>query len=217
MNTVYKIIYPVLAIIIIVIIGIIAYLIINQNDSGNVQDNDHNHSNVDNNEESEIPRTFTRQEVANANTMQNCLIINDSKVYRVPQDFFAKHPGGMNILANECGNDISDLFVQNHGSSVAAVNQIREFYAGELEDESQNLSQTFTMQQINQANSIGNCLVVYNNKVYKIPQNYPSTHPGGAAAIINECGTDITSLFDSSHTTERSVEMLNTFYVGELN
>lgn len=74
----------------------------------------------------------------------------------------------------------------------------------------------FTFADVSEANEISNCLVIYRNEVFEIPEDYADRHPGGARSIINSCGADMTTGFDSipSHQRESTLEELRSFRVG---
>lgn len=79
---------------------------------------------------------FSKTEVANSNTLDNCLVIRENIVYRISESFILTHPGGFERLSEQCGNDITSLFALEHSknsNSVANENLVN-FLAGVLKD-----------------------------------------------------------------------------------
>lgn len=76
---------------------------------------------------------------------------------------------------------------------------------------------TFTMADVSKANSIeSGCLVVAEGNVYRIPSSWKNQHPGGSVAIVNSCGRDITSDFNSNHSVGVATRQLESYKVGVL-
>ena len=77
-------------------------------------------------------KKFTRGQIAQHNTLADCWIILDGKVYSVSSHMLA-HPGGSVNLLN-CSGDgkdhIDDFEDEEHSQS--AINQLRSFYIGDV-------------------------------------------------------------------------------------
>lgn len=77
---------------------------------------------------------------------------------------------------------------------------------------------TVSRATVSNNDTIDSCLVIYSNKVYEIPSSWASQHPGGSAEITNNCGIDITNLFNSVGDHNSNAErMLQDFYLAELS
>lgn len=69
----------------------------------------------------------------------------------------------------------------------------------------------FTWQEI-----IDNNYIVINNKVYNV-NNFLEEHPGGRSVIENWIGKDATEAFDEVGHSNEALEILKSFYIGELD
>jgi cytochrome b involved in lipid metabolism len=147
MNVLYKYIFPLVTIIIISLIGFLIYTFAvgnddTVNDNTEITTNNSSNETVDttpdetttetDTEEINTPKTFTREEVAQANTISNCLFIYENSVYAIPSSWANEHPGGRNEITSNCGKDVTELFNLNHRGKTEPQEQIQEFYAGEL-------------------------------------------------------------------------------------
>jgi len=65
-------------------------------------------------------------------------------------------------------------------------------------------------------NSASDCWTIVNGNVYDIT-SYINMHPGGAATILEICGTDGTALFVNQPHSQTASNILDSFYVGILN
>jgi len=75
----------------------------------------------------------------------------------------------------------------------------------------------YSIDFIKQGNRKDNCVVAYKGKVYKIPEDYHIKHPGGADKIINNCGKDISKIFDSMHRgSTNALNTLENYFIGYL-
>ncbi|ELR13958.1 cytochrome b5, putative [Acanthamoeba castellanii str. Neff] len=77
-------------------------------------------------------RIFTKAEVAKHDTVNDCWMIINGKVYDVTP-FVDEHPGG-DILMDGAGKDASDMF-DDVGHSGAAIEYLKDFYIGQLAKE----------------------------------------------------------------------------------
>lgn len=78
---------------------------------------------------------------------------------------------------------------------------------------------TLTIEEIKKHSSDTGCWFIVNNKVYDVTSYFD--HPGGRDRIINYCGTDATSAYQTqdgkgSHSSEAQ-QLLQNFYIGDLN
>jgi cytochrome b involved in lipid metabolism len=80
--------------------------------------------------------------------------------------------------------------------------------------------ETYTLTQVAEHNSNDDCWLVLDGKVYDVT-GFIGSHPGGAA-IIEGCGTDATTLFETrpmGSGTPHSINARNlqeNYYIGEL-
>ena len=74
-----------------------------------------------------------------------------------------------------------------------------------------------SLEEVQKNNTLDSCMVIYNNNVYKIPSSFANQHQGGAREIINACGKDITSGFNSVGAHNSTAEnMLAGFFFAKL-
>lgn len=73
---------------------------------------------------------------------------------------------------------------------------------------------TYTLAEVASHNSASNCWMAISQNVYNV-SSYTRIHPGGQR-ILEGCGTDATTLFNSigQHVGARAI--LNTFKIGRL-
>jgi len=69
-------------------------------------------------------------------------------------------------------------------------------------------------------NTISDCWMIINNKVYDL-SNYATAHPGGTRNVTNYCGKEATVAFDTKgknrpHSTYAN-NLLDQYYVGDFN
>ncbi len=75
--------------------------------------------------------------------------------------------------------------------------------------------------EVSKHNSISDCWIIVNNKVYDI-SNYASSHPGGTRNIADSCGKESTRSYDTkggagnSHSPSANT-LLSKYYLGNLN
>lgn len=84
----------------------------------------------------------------------------------------------------------------------------------------QNNSSQLTAFIVANHNSSNDCWLIVSDKVYDVTQYIPF-HPGGTNSIINNCGTDSTTLFTSNvnggHSHSNSANsLLANYYVGDM-
>ncbi len=79
---------------------------------------------------------------------------------------------------------------------------------------------TLNMAEIAKHNSITDCWMIINNKVYNV-SSYLFGHPGGAGSMMPYCGKEATRAFDTKdrnrpHSSYAN-SLLANYYVGDLN
>lgn len=74
----------------------------------------------------------------------------------------------------------------------------------------------FTLAQVAEHNTSGDCWTAIDGKVYDLT-DWEDKHPGGAARIVSLCGTDGTSAFSEQHGTQSEPnETLAEYQIGVL-
>ncbi|HLP79869.1 MAG TPA: cytochrome b5 domain-containing protein [Acidobacteriota bacterium] len=81
-----------------------------------------------------------------------------------------------------------------------------------------NPGTSYDLSQVSQHNSQSSCWIIVGTKVYDVT-TYISVHPGGASRILNVCGTDATTAFNTrggtgSH-SNTAKNLLQSFAVGD--
>lgn len=85
----------------------------------------------------------------------------------------------------------------------------------------QNTQVALTLTEVSKHNSLADCWMIIDNKVYDITP-YSSSHPGGQGTIDMGCGKDATSLYDTKggngnpHSSNAHALLAN-YYIGDLN
>ena len=81
---------------------------------------------------------------------------------------------------------------------------------------SSNTNQTFTLVEVQKHNQAGDCWMVIDKQVYDVTP-YVDLHPGGPS-IVQGCGKDATSLFNSQpkHAGSKIQNTLNQYLKGPL-
>ena len=80
---------------------------------------------------------------------------------------------------------------------------------------------TFTIDQVAAHDTISDCWLIINNKVYSVG-NFLAEHPGGASTIIPYCGKEATRAFDTQDRgsngghSSSATQMLNDYLVGSI-
>lgn len=86
---------------------------------------------------------------------------------------------------------------------------------------SSNTQLDLTLSEVSKHNTLVDCWMIINNKVYDIT-SYSSSHPGGQGTIDMGCGKDATQLYDtkagrgSPHSANAN-SLLANYYIGDLN
>lgn len=72
-----------------------------------------------------------------------------------------------------------------------------------------------TVASVSTHNSANNCWLIINNSVYDLTQ-FANQHSGGAGPILQSCGQDATSYFNSKHGA-RQLAMLDSYFIGKIS
>nr|CAD2180882.1 unnamed protein product [Meloidogyne enterolobii] len=80
-----------------------------------------------------IAKQFTRSEVSQNNSNNNCWIIIGNKVYDVTK-FLDEHPGGCEVLLEKAGEDRTEAF-EDIGHSTDARKMKEDYCIGEVVEE----------------------------------------------------------------------------------
>ncbi|KAI9598965.1 cytochrome b5 [Syncephalis fuscata] len=75
---------------------------------------------------------------------------------------------------------------------------------------------TITLQEISKHNNKKNLWVALHGKVYDI-SNFVEEHPGGEEVLLEQAGLDCTEAFEDVGHSEEAREMLEKYFVGELD
>lgn len=191
-------------------------------------------------------KIFTTEVVAKHNTSGDCWIIIDGSIYNVTS-FIPVHPGGAEKIIPYCGADATEGFAtknkptpQEH--SPTAKSMLEKYFVGKLGQAQVNnpantpgqdktvasadpsiapaASVQLTTAEVAKHNSGNSCWLIISNKVYDVTA-YIGSHPGGAARILNYCGKEATTAFQTqggggSHSSF-AYNTLGNYYLGSLN
>ena len=75
--------------------------------------------------------TYSKEEVIKHNTIDDCWLIVDNKVYDVTP-FIKLHPGGSELLMSRAGEDASSYFTMKHGLDKRVNKFLEKYYIGDL-------------------------------------------------------------------------------------
>ncbi|XP_076944449.1 cytochrome b5-like [Bidens hawaiensis] len=78
------------------------------------------------------------------------------------------------------------------------------------------LTKLYSMKEASEHNSAGDCWIVIDGKVYDV-SSYLDEHPGGDDVILQATGKDATDEFEDAGHSKTARELLETFFVGELD
>ncbi|KAJ6899730.1 cytochrome b5 [Populus alba x Populus x berolinensis] len=78
------------------------------------------------------------------------------------------------------------------------------------------LTKLYTMQEAAQHNTPQDCWIVIDGKVYDVG-SYLDEHPGGDDVILATTGKDATDEFEDAGHSKSARELLETFFIGELD
>eukprot|EP01126_Amoeba_proteus_P005651 TRINITY_DN1191_c0_g2_i3.p1 TRINITY_DN1191_c0_g2~~TRINITY_DN1191_c0_g2_i3.p1 ORF type:complete len:224 (-),score=38.47 TRINITY_DN1191_c0_g2_i3:107-778(-) len=130
---------------------------------------------------------FTISEISAHNKEDDCWLIIGTKVYDLTK-FVNDHPGGAEAILRQSGpnRDATAGFKGNqHPDTVE--DQVRQFLRGKLKE--------YTREEISRHNTLEDCWIVVDDKVYDVT-NFIPEHPGGLA-ILNNAGRDSSKGFHS--------------------
>lgn len=154
------------------------------------------------------------------NICWNNVISNDSKYYW-PNGCTGEKPF-LGRICTQALVKLSDreveefeLWLRDGSPEISGCTISDSMQLDSLADE-KDIIQEFSMAEVEAANEIDNCLMVYNGSVFKIPASYPEEHPGGEELVVSSCGTDASEKFDSSHEGNTALLELIQFFVGIL-
>jgi cytochrome b involved in lipid metabolism len=85
-------------------------------------------------------KIYTKEEVIEHKTINDCWIIIKNKVYNIT-DYLTIHPGGKNILLQCAGKDCTEYFNSINHSKKANI-ELKKYYIGELFNKNTNKCNT---------------------------------------------------------------------------
>ncbi|XP_010413956.1 PREDICTED: cytochrome b5-like [Camelina sativa] len=74
----------------------------------------------------------------------------------------------------------------------------------------------FTLSQVSEHNQPQDCWLVMNGKVYNVTK-FLEDHPGGDDVLLSSTGKDATDDFEDVGHSESAREMMEQYYVGEID
>ncbi|KAF7721958.1 hypothetical protein EC973_003896 [Apophysomyces ossiformis] len=74
----------------------------------------------------------------------------------------------------------------------------------------------YTLEDVAKHNTKDDLWMVIHNKVYNLTE-FTQEHPGGEEAIYDEAGRDATEPFEDIGHSDEAREMLEKYYIGDLN
>ncbi|CAN6996518.1 unnamed protein product, partial [Brassica rapa subsp. trilocularis] len=74
----------------------------------------------------------------------------------------------------------------------------------------------FTLSQVSEHNKAHDCWIVINGKVYDVTK-FLEDHPGGDEVLLSSTGKDATDDFEDVGHSESAREMMEQYYVGEID
>lgn len=106
--------------------------------------------------------------------------------------------------------------INNSGLNISGLNNS----IGQLPSQAVGSKIILTAVEAAKHNSISDCWLIINNKVYNVT-NYLFAHPGGAGSMTPYCGQEATRAFqtkdkNTSHSSY-SDSLLANYYLGDLN
>ena len=107
--------------------------------------------------------------------------------------------------------------IQNNpvGSSLSSSQE------GLTDNNAQSVSVALTTEEVSKHNSLSDCWMIINNKVYELTP-YVNSHPGGNAGLSQGCGKDATAVYNtkggkkSGHSSVAN-SLLDVYFIGNLN
>ncbi|KAK7292848.1 hypothetical protein RJT34_15702 [Clitoria ternatea] len=77
-------------------------------------------------------------------------------------------------------------------------------------------AKTFTFEEVAKHNTKKDCWIIVNGKVYDVTP-FLDDHPGGDEALLSATEKDATTDFEDIGHSESAIEMMHTYYVGEVD
>ncbi len=131
-NLVYKIVYPILGLIVGILIIYLGYTIVIDSKPNNEEDTNNNQDSTSNTPPSFVAE-FTISEIQDADSLETeCLTVINNSVYKIPESWALSHPGGYENIEKICGSDASAIFNNQHESLEIANEQLEKFLVGEI-------------------------------------------------------------------------------------
>lgn len=189
--------------------------------------------------------TLTATEIAKHNSISDCWMIIDNKVYSLAS-YLGQHPGGAGAILSYCGQNGTVGFQTKdtgRSHSQAAQNLLARYYIGDfgqalsgaISSPSQSSTPTSSLPVNSQAvtsqpttsaialnltevakhNSAGNCWMIISGKVYDFTTYIPG-HPGGSQ-MVPYCGQDGTAAFVGKPHSSFADSLLAGYLLGNLN
>ena len=78
-----------------------------------------------------MQKSYNRSEVLQHNTLDDCWVIINNKVYDL-SDFIKKHTGGKEIIETRAGEDATSFFYLKHVSNKGILRQLETYCIGEI-------------------------------------------------------------------------------------
>ncbi|KAI3452914.1 hypothetical protein Pfo_009577 [Paulownia fortunei] len=78
------------------------------------------------------------------------------------------------------------------------------------------LTKIYTMEEASQHNTNDDCWVVIDGKVYDV-SSYLDEHPGGDDVLLRATGKDATDEFEDAGHSKTARELMEQFFIGELD
>ena len=176
---------------------------------------------------------YTLDDVAAHATRDDCWIAVEGGVYDVT-DFMEVHPGGIGMLKMVAGKDATQHFQEMHrpeilatigaayriGTLVSPETSLQPIVPVKSDAGAESASRTrdggpitYTMEEVAQHSSKGDCWVVVQGGVYDVT-NFLTTHPGGAAILAAQGGKDVTDFFTELHRPQVLEEVAAQYKIG---
>ncbi|KAF5199029.1 Pr5-like receptor kinase [Thalictrum thalictroides] len=162
-------------------------------------------------------KVFTLAEVSKHNTSKDCWLVINNKVYDVTK-FLEDHPGGDEVLLSATGKDATDDF-KDIGHSNSAMEMMDEYYVGDFVTNASSApmvsgGKVFTLAEVSKHNSLKDCWLVINEKVYDVTE-FLEDHPGGDEVLLSATGKDATDDFKDIGHSNSAMAMMDEYYVGD--
>ena len=75
--------------------------------------------------------------------------------------------------------------------------------------------ETYTIDEVNEHNTIASCWIIINNEVYDIT-DFLNKHPGGSSILLTVAGEDATDFFEELHRPEILEEFGSEYLIGTI-